>query len=128
MGGVYISRFVTGTIKKMWTKSILSLCLPSHSWKYFQTWKALRKSKVLWYHSLQKTENKCSSVLPTLPSFLNCFLPLLPSTLNYVLLIIGDSHSHEIERWVHARVCVCMCVLRNGSFLSVAVAKDLKNF
>ena len=56
----------------------------------------------------EKNENKCSSILATLPSFLNCFLPLLPSILNYVLLIIGDSNSPEIGH-EHARMYVRMC-------------------
>lgn len=52
-----------------------------------------------------KTENKCFRILATLPSFLNCFLPLLPSILNYVLLITGDSHSHEmVKKFVYIYV------------------------
>lgn len=74
----------------------------------------------------KKNENKCSSILATLPSFLNCFLPLLPSILNYVLLIIGDSNSPEIGH-EHARMYV-RYVPRNGLFFLVALAKDLTDF
>lgn len=66
-----------------------------------------------------KIENKRSSILATIPSFLNSFLPLLPSLLTYVLMIIVGSRSHTVF-CIHMRV-------EKWHFVLVAVVKDVKN-